>query len=180
MKTLKYYIPFILFFMSTHNTFSQVYLGGGYAYSMLSENSFDAVKGLAINIQRDYSIGNGKWHVSPALQVSLLSSNTTREVYSFYATTLSIAPVVSYDLLKFSRFVIAPYAAPFAGWLLGLRSGDIVFESAYLNELTWGAQFGLDFQVNISEDFQLKLLPLNLQYGNEFFRQGTVSLLFRL
>ena len=180
MGKLNRYILIVPFFILAHTAFSQVFVGVGYAFSVLSESGLDEVNGLAINIQKDYKIGSDRWHLVPALQVSLLNSNIDRDISAFYATTVSVAPIVSYDLIKSEKFVVAPYIGPFAGWLAGVRSGDILFESAYLNELIWGAEFGLTFQINIIDNFQFKLNPINVQYGNGFFRQGTISLLFNL
>ena len=180
MNKLKHYVLIVPFFILAHTAFSQVFLGGGYATSVLSQSGLDDVNGWAINIQKDYKVGAGRWHLIPALQISLLNSNIDRDISAFYATTVSVAPIVSYDLFKSEKFIVAPYIGPFAGWLAGVRSGDILVQSAYLNELIWGAEFGLAFQVNISDDFQFKLIPINVQYGNEFFRQGTVELLFKL
>ncbi len=180
MKILKVTLSFLALILFSFSLKAQTYVGAGYAYATLSQTGFDDVNGLAINIQKQFYLKADRWSITPSVQISLLPSKVEREILAFYATTLSVAPNFSYDLIKTKHLVIAPYVGPFAGWLRALRSADIVNEATSINEFTYGIETGLSFLIIINENLQFKLLPLHLQYGNDDLRQGSISLLMKL
>ncbi len=180
MKTLKVTLSILALILLSVSVNAQTFLGGGFGYATLSQNGFDDVNGLAINIQRQFYLKSERWSVTPSAQISLLPSKIERDVFAFYATTLSIAPNFSYDLIKTKHLVIAPYVGPFAGWLRALRSADPAFEAASLNEFTYGIETGLSFLIIINEEVQFRLLPIHFQFGNQDFKQGSISLLMKL
>jgi hypothetical protein len=159
---------------------AQTYIGAGFGYASLPSIGNDDVNGLSLNIQKQFRLDSGRWSISPSVQIGLLTPQIERDFYKLYATTLSIAPNISYDIIKTKHFVLSPYAGPFVGWLRGLRSGTIISDPVYLNEITYGLEVGLSFLIVVNDNLQLKILPIHLQYGNDDFRQGSISLLFKL
>lgn len=180
MKILKITLSIIAFLLLSYTLKAQTFVGAGYGYASLSQSGRDDVNGLAINIQRQFVLKSDRWSITPSAQISLLPSKIGQDVYSFYATTLSIAPNISYDIIKTKHFVLSPYAGPFGGWLRGLRSADTFTSAASLNEFTYGIETGISFLIIINEDLQFKVLPIHLQFGNDDFRQVSISLLMKL
>ncbi len=180
MKTFKIFLSIISFFLLSHSLIAQTYIGAGFGYASLSQSGNDDVNGLTINLQRQFTLKADRWSITPSVQISLLPSKIEAEAFAFYATTVSIAPNISYDIIRTKHFVLSPYAGPFAGWLRGLRSADTINEAASLNEFTYGIETGLSFLIIINENLQFKLLPLHLQFGNDDFSQGSISLLIKL
>jgi len=159
---------------------AQVYAGGGFVYSSLSKSGLDDVTGFGIDIQKEIKYAETKLSFAPTIHLSVLHSNAFRQVNAFYANNFIFSPSFTYKLLEGSRFSISPFASPFAGWLFAYRDQDLFFDAGYRNEAIYGVEFGIEFKVNLYDNLTFKINPLTIQIGDNDFRQGMISLLFRL
>jgi hypothetical protein len=169
-----------LFFFIQKTAQSQVFVGGGYVYSSLSQSGLDDVRGFGIDIQKELNYGETNWNFVPTLHLTVLNSNVFRQVNAFYANNFIFSPSVSYSLWKGNRISISPFASPFVGWLFAIRRSDLIFDAAYINSAIYGLEFGLEFKVRLYENLELKINPITLQIGDNDFRQGMISVLFKL
>ena len=177
---MKTFFLIVVAFLFAHATPAQVYIGGGYAEGYLTEGAEDDAKGIVISAEKDFKIGSGRWKLITAMHIGILYSNMGRQYFPAYSTTLSISPRISYDIIKLKRLTIAPFAGPFASWLTGIQAGDLSFKPQQIGGLRYGAEIGLATYIAIHRKLHIKLVPVNIQYGNNFFKQGMVSLLIAL
>ncbi|WMN11330.1 hypothetical protein QYS49_37985 [Marivirga salinae] len=180
MKKFKSLIFAVLIFMTTYEMTAQIYAGGGFVYSSLSQQGLDDVTGFGIDIQKEFTHEGGKFSLNPTVHITVLNSNIFREFNAFYANTISFAPSVGYKILEGNRISITPFASPFIGWLTGYRNEDVFFDAGFRNEIIYGLEFGLEIKVALYENLELKLNPITFQIGDNDFRQGMISVLFRL
>ncbi|SMG18246.1 hypothetical protein SAMN05661096_01046 [Marivirga sericea] len=159
---------------------AQVYAGGGFVYSSLSKSGLDDVTGFGIDIQKEMQYAETKLNFVPTIHLSVLHSNVFRQVNAFYANSVVLSPSFSYKLIESKRISISPFASPFLGWLFAYRREDLLFEAGNRNEAIYGFEFGLEFKIEVYENLELKINPITLQIGDNDFRQGMVSVLFRL
>jgi len=159
---------------------AQVYAGGGFVYASLSNSGLDDVSGFGIDIQKEIRYGETNLSFIPTIHLTVLHSNVFRQVNPFYANTISLAPSASYKLLETNRVSISPFASPFLGWLFAYRDQDLFLDEGYRNEAIYGMEFGVEFNIKVYEYLEIKINPITLQIGDNDFRQGMASLLFRL
>ena len=180
MNKCKASLLILLLFLTLQEVKGQVYAGGSFVYASLSQSGLDDVTGFGIDIQKEFTREGSKINFHPTIHVTVLNSNVFRQVSPFYANTISFAPSVAYALLVRDRISIAPFASPFVGWLVGYRDQDLFFDAGYMNEIIYGVQLGLEIKVALYENLEIKINPLTVQIGDNDFRQGMISVLFRV
>lgn len=162
----------------------QTYLGGGYTWFISTKKSFYDVQGGAITLQREIALGDSRWQVAPTLQVGFLYDGAKGDFFLNRTTTLSLSPSVAYELIRFKKLTVAPYVGPYATWFSSLQGFSLLSEGFYaverVNRWIGGVEVGAAFSIAFTEQFSVKLTPLNAQLGNNGFRQGMVLLLFRI
>ena len=167
-------------FLFAHATPAQVYIGGGYAEAYLTEAPEDDATGIVISAEKEFKIDSGRWKLITAMHIGILYSKMGQQFLPAYSTTLSISPKISYDIIKLKRLTLAPFAGPFAGWLTGIQAGDLLYKPQQIGGLRYGVEVGLAANIAIHKKLHIKLVPVSIQYGNNFFKQGMVSLLIAL
>ena len=174
MKNWKVFILTALVFLLTQELTAQVYAGGGFVYSSLSKSSLDDVTGFGIDIQKEMRYAETKLSLIPTIHLAVLHSNVFRQTNAFYANSISFTPSFSYQLIKGNRISISPFAAPFLGWLFAYRDQDLFFDEGYRNEAIYGLEFGIEINIKVYKNLELKINPISLQIGDNDFRQGMV------
>lgn len=180
MKTKNTFFLLAFLFILLTKSHAQVYAGGGFVYASLSNSGLDDVSGFGIDIQKEIRYGETKLSFIPTIHLTVLHSNVFRPVNAFYANTISLAPSASYKLLETNRVSISPFASPFVGWLFAYRDQDLFLDEGYRNEAIYGVDFGVEFNIKVYEYLEIKINPISLQIGDNNFRQGMASILFRL
>ncbi|WP_375581301.1 hypothetical protein ABWH96_09955 [Marivirga tractuosa] len=181
MKKLSVFLALLpLFLISVKPLKAQVYAGGGFVYTSLSESGLDDVTGFGIDIQKEFTYKTSKLIFIPTVHLSVLHSNVFRQTNPFYANNFIFSPSIAYKLVEGNRISISPFASPFAGWLFAYRDSDLFFDEGYRNEAIYGLEFGLEFKIKLYENLEFKINPITLQLGDNNFRQGMISMLFRL
>lgn len=180
MNFVKLLCLFILSLTVWSRSYSQVYAGGGFVYTSLSKSGLDDVSGFGIEIQKEIRFNQTKLSIIPRMHLTVLHSNVFRQVNAFYANTISLAPTISYKIIETDRISISPFASPFMGWLFAYRDQDLFFDNGYRNEAIYGLEFGMEFTVRLYQFLEVKIDPITLQIGDNDFRQGMISLVFRL
>ena len=162
---------------------SQTYLGGGYTEFLNREIYRYDAQGAVITVQREIALGDSRWQLSPTLQAGLLRDYFPDQDYLLNRTvTLSVGPLVGYQLIRFKKLTVTPYAGPYAAWFSSVQGTNVIGEEGiYLTESTnrWlgGVEVGASLSVAFTEQFGVKLTPLSAQIGNDGFRQGMLFLL---
>lgn len=169
-----------LIYCYKHEIKAQVYVGGGFVYASLSPSGLDDVTGFGVEFQKEINSEDTRFVFSPTVRFTMLNSTMYRDANAFYANSLSFSSILAYKVIDRKRFSISPYAAPFAGWLLAIRFPDAINFAGYRDEMIYGLEFGLEFQVALNESLAVKINPITLQFGDNNFRQGMISVLFRL
>jgi len=181
----------LLFFLCliSKPAFSQTYFGAGYAGGHLSVSGLEVAHGISFYLIKEFKLGDSRFRIDPALNIALLFSEIDKPASPFYATMTSLTPTVAFELIQSKRIIIAPFAGPYANWVIGSRSGSILFEPAYMNEVRFGFEFGLAANILIGDDFSIKIIPLNYQvawfneddyFDGSYFLKFTSSILIRL
>ncbi|WKK83923.2 hypothetical protein QYS48_16915 [Marivirga arenosa] len=70
---------------------------------------------------------------------------------------------------------ISIYGGPFISKLEARRAPSILFPAAFISDTRYGAEFGIGFKLNIYDVASVKINPLNLLIGNEYYRQGHIN-----
>lgn len=88
----------LVFIQRSHG---QTYLGAGYAEAYLTESAADDVTGVAIRVERSVPLPETeRLKFVPTLQISLLNSRLDQKSSAAYSTTLSLAPLVYYEVVR--------------------------------------------------------------------------------
>jgi hypothetical protein len=151
----------------------------------------DDVLGVAFTVQREIPLGEQqRWRVSSTLRFSFLVSGLYEQVFFAHTTTVSLTPRLSYDVLRFKKVTIAPYLGPSGIWLAAITAEDLDFPGGpfvrrRVNRLMPGLELGGVVRITFTERFDVKIVPLSIQYGERLFqedsfRQGSIALAFRL
>ncbi len=181
---LKILLSFLLFgyLLSPFNGCSQMFIGGGYTETYINGSAFNDVKGLSIDLQKEISISeSNKWKIIPMAHIGFLTTRIEQEFSPAYTTTVSITPAISYRALKFGFLEVDAFGGPFASYILGLEGGDSgIFESNKRSFLRGGLALGLSTTLKITEKFDIKFVPYSIQFGNNGFRNGLMSLYFKI
>ncbi len=190
MKT-KYLIVIALFFIIKTQSFSQTYFGGGFAAGQLSVSGLDEAHGMSFYLIKEIKLGDSRFRIDPALNIALLFSSIDNATNPLFSTMTSLTPMFAYELIQSKRVVVAPFAGPYANWLIASRSSSILFEPNYMNEVRFGLGFGLAVDILIKDDFSIKIIPFDYQVarfrgdsnnpnGANYFLKFTSSILIRL
>lgn len=164
----------------TQSATAQVYLGAGYAETIIGDN-FYIVNGVAISLQREVSLGEGRWRAIPTLHTALLFNDFTYNNVRGHATTVSLSPLVSYNLIQSGRFALAPYAGPFVSWLFSYREEPVfLLKPRAVNRWLVGGEVGLSVRYHLTDQLSAKLVPISVQFGNDFYQQAIITLSFKL
>ncbi len=159
---------------------AQTFLGVGFSNTQLSEKAFDDAAGFSLMVEKDIDLSKStRWKMHPNLHVSFLYSDADRVFEPLYLNVISISPKVSYEVISSKKVQVAPYANPFLSMLLGLLSGDPAFESAPVDNFKGGIESGIRVDMVLSKT-TIRIIPIAVQLGGSFYRQGMISLLFRL
>ncbi len=168
----------------TQPVFSQTYLGAGYTEFLKRETSGYDAQGAVITVQREITLGNSRWQIAPTLQAGLLRDYFPDQDYFLNRTvTLSLGPLVGYQLVRFKKFTLTPYAGPYAAWFSSVQGTNVGFgeEDIYLVESTnrWlgGVEVGASLSFAFTDQFGMKVTPVSGQISNDGFRQGALLLL---
>ena len=162
---------------------SQTYLGGGYTEFLNREISRYDAQGIAMTVQREIVLGDSRWQLSPTLQAGLLRDYFPDQDYFLNRTvTLSVGSLVGYQLIRFKKLTVVPYAGPYAAWFSSVQGTNVTGEEGiYLTESTnrWlgGVEVGASLSFAFTEQFGVKVTPLSAQISNDGFRQGMLFLL---
>ncbi len=163
--------------------FSQTYLGAGYTEFLKRDISRYDAQGAVITVQREVTLGDSRWQLSPTLQAGLLRDYFPDQDYFLNRTvTLSLSSQVGYQLVRFKKLTVTPNAGPYAAWFSSVLGTNVIGEEGiYLAESTnrWlgGVEVGASLSVAVTEQFGVKVTPLSAQIGNDGFRQGMLVLL---
>ena len=188
VKYLCWYISALAFSTLALSAKAQTYVGLGYveAYN-ITESVLDDARGVVITVQKEVRFGDSHWQLIPTLHAALLFSNLEDDNFPGYASTVSISPLVTYDLVRFKKITLAPYVGPSLSWLASLNADkvtadDILFVSdvRQISRLQGGFEVGLAAYFQIADEFRIKLVPLSVQYGQDSFRQGMIILSFEI
>ncbi len=162
---------------------SQTYLGGGYTEFLNREISRYDAQGAVITVQREITLGDSRWQLSPTLQAGLLRDYFPDQNYFLNRTvTLSVGSLVGYQLIRFKKLTVVPYVGSYVAWFSSVQGTNVIGEEGiYLTESTnrWlgGVEVGASLSVAFSEQFGVKVTPLSAQISNDGFRQGMLFLL---
>lgn len=170
-------------FAFIQETNAQVLIGSGYADadSFVSPTSgLDYAKGFTFQIEKDYNLSKSeRLKMHPNINISFLHSNADRLVFPAYLNALSLSPKVSYEIVSKARFKVAPFANPFASYLLGLQGNDFFSFSETIDRFKWGIEAGIRVDVVVGKTM-VRLIPLSVQRAIEnedFYQQVMISLL---
>ena len=168
----------------TQSVMGQTYLGGGYTEFFNRKIIKHDAQGGAISLQREMTLGDSRWQLAPIFQAGLLRDYMPEDDFFLNRTvTLSVSPLVAYQLIRFKKFTFAPYVGPYVGWFTSLTGTNVGFgeQDIYLVEkdTRWlgGVEVGASFSFAFTEQFGMKLTPISAQLGNNGFRQGMLLLL---
>ena len=114
----------ILTFVVALQTNAQVFIGSGFAEAdSFGPSGLDFAAGFTFQLERDYKLWE-RLKMHPNINISFLHSNADRVVFPSYLNVFSPSPKVSYEIVSKARFKLAPFANPFASYLLGLKGND--------------------------------------------------------
>lgn len=83
MKKYKTLILATIVFLAIQEANAQVYAGGGFVYSQLSQSGLDDPTGFGIDIQKEFAWEGSKINFSTSLHVTVLNSNLYRPYILF-------------------------------------------------------------------------------------------------
>lgn len=159
---------------------SRTYFGGGFAGGLLSTSGLDEALGVSFKLQKEIGLGESRFRIDPTLNISLLYSTIDRDIDPFYSTITSLTPAIAYKLIQSKRLIVTPFVGPYANWIIGSRSGSVLFEPAYINEIRFGFEFGLAANILIKDNFSIKVIPFTYQVYEGYFLSFTSSILIGL
>ena len=161
---------------------AQVILSGGYTESFLSESAADDASGFILLVQKPIElIESGKLEFAPKVGLSVLNSRADEQFSPSLSTTLHLAPMFGYHIVNAQKLSIIPFAGPFTSWVNWLKGGDaFARESSYVSEFRFGFEAGVAVDWAVSDKVKVRLIPYSVQFGNESFRQGNLTLGFEL
>ena len=151
---MKYIILASFALLSVTGINAQVFIGLGFSKAQLSESALDAA-GFSLMVEKDFNLSKStRWKIHPNLHVSFLFSDAYRDFEPSYSN-------------------------PFLSMLLGLQSGDPVFESSPIDKFKGGIESGIRIDIVLGKT-TMRLIPIAVQLGGSSYRQGMISYLFRL
>jgi hypothetical protein len=157
---------------------AQLFVGGSYVYTQISESGLDDVTGISFDLQGEFKLPKEKLSFIPTIRYAILDSKIYSQSNPFYIKNFSVGALVSYKLIEFKGFSLNPYAGPFINKIQGRRAPSLFFQSAFIDDTRYGVEFGLEFKLKVYDFFIIKINPINLQIGNEMYRQGNVNVMF--
>ena len=185
MKSLKktVFAVFIVFAL-IQETSAQVLIGSGFAeVSEFTSTALDGGAGFSIQIEKDVNLSeSAKIKMHPNISTSFVFSNYDRLGFPLYFNVFTVSPKISYGLFTFGKVKIAPYANPFASFILGIKSDDFNFESETINTSKWGLEGGLMIDLKL-EKTVLRFIPVTAQRSlqkGDFYLQAMASLLIEI
>ena len=176
MKKTIFSILILVVALQTH---AQVFIGSGFAVAdSYGTSGLDFAAGFTFQVEKGYNLpGSERLKMHPNINISFLHSNADRVVSPVHLNALSFSPKVSYEIISKERFKLAPFANPFASYLLGLQGNDLLFESETIDRFTWGIEGGIRVDVVVGET-TVRLIPLSVQRSiGDFYQQVMISLL---
>ena len=180
---MKYIILASFALLSVTGINAQVFIGLGFSKAQLRESALDAA-GFSLMVEKDFNLSKStRWKIHPNVHVSFLFSDAYRDFEPSYLNIISLSPKVSFEAISIkkmnTKMTIAPYANPFLSMLLGLQSGDPVFESSPIDKFKGGIESGIRIDIVLGKT-TMRLIPIAVQLGGSSYRQGMISYLFRL
>ena len=156
---------------------AQVAVGAGFSNVRVGLSAFDEADGVVITVKKDF--GQKRLQFTPMASAGIFFSEVNRQVAAFHASTITLSPSVSYTLFKIKKLEVKPFIGPQASWLTSIRSEDVLFDRRFMRAWRTGLNVGLNLQIHLSEAYSLELIPIQLLFGDEDFRQAQFQLLLK-
>ncbi|WP_258097605.1 hypothetical protein [Marinoscillum pacificum] len=181
-RGLQFVAVLVIMCLSVAIAHAQVILSGGYTETFLSESAVDDASGFIMLVQKPIELSeSGRLEFAPKVGLSVLNSRADEQFSPSLSTTLHFAPMFGYHIVNAQKLSIIPFAGPFGSWVNWLKGGDaLARESSYVSEFRFGIEAGVAVDWAVSDKVKVRLIPYSVQFGNESFRQGNLTLGFEL
>lgn len=173
-------------FLIAGNTSAQTYFGAGYAtveYGIPFKTDPD--NGVAITIQHEIPFNTeSRWSIVPTLNMAVCIDNEERTLEeSSNGVSLSLSPVVAYNVINKSKFTLSPFAGPsftYFNVLTTFNDEESIVYSVQDSDFRYGFEFGIMATYKITDNFHVRAVPFSGNGGNNRYSRMNFSLLFSL
>jgi hypothetical protein len=156
---------------------AQIYAGGSYVYAQISESALDDVTGFSFDLQGDFKLRRDKMSLMPTIRLAVMDSKIYNIANPFYIKNLSFSSLLTYELVSIKGFSVSPYGGPFVSLLQGRRAPSLFYPAAFIDDTRVGAELGIELELEVYDYCTLKINPINVLIGNDFYRQGNINVL---